>query len=252
MLLSVQSQPRLLMEAGLPKILVLLLLTTATVLALQLPCSSTARFSSQRSRWNNQFNHHVSPGPFSPRKHQRERTRSSLTLGKSILDRQSFYSTPSTTTQAPSSPVSSKLFSSRARLRQVQSSQSPQPSSTALHMVLTTPESIIEQASTAKLLDDLIDESVRTSARRPIMMQFDPSSGFVRSHSLQIVFTRTEKYPIGPPVLLTFFRLPIAFLLYLVSPNLLPHAPFSINITRTTTNYQNHRFGDNGREQSFP
>jgi predicted membrane chloride channel (bestrophin family) len=42
-------------------------------------------------------------------------------------------------------------------------------------MVLTTPESIIEQASTQSLLDDLIDESVRTSARRPIMMQFDPS-----------------------------------------------------------------------------
>ena len=53
-------------------------------------------------------------------------------------------------------------------------------SSTARHMVLTTPESIIEQASTQNLLDDLIDESVRTSARRPIMMQFDPSSGWVR------------------------------------------------------------------------
>lgn len=40
-----------------------------------------------------------------------------------------------------------------------------------LRMVLTTPEAIIEQASTQKLLDVLIDESVRTSARRPIMMQ---------------------------------------------------------------------------------
>jgi hypothetical protein len=40
-----------------------------------------------------------------------------------------------------------------------------------LRMVLTTPESIIEQASTQKLLDILIDESVRTTARRPIMMQ---------------------------------------------------------------------------------
>ena len=44
-------------------------------------------------------------------------------------------------------------------------------STTALSMVLTTPESIIEQASTVNLLDDLIDESVRTSPRRPIMMQ---------------------------------------------------------------------------------
>jgi len=58
--------------------------------------------------------------------------------------------------------------------------QRTRPSSTARHMVLTTPESIIEQASTQNLLDDLIDESVRTSARRPIMMQFDPSSGWVR------------------------------------------------------------------------
>jgi hypothetical protein len=46
-------------------------------------------------------------------------------------------------------------------------------------MVYSIPESIIEQASTVNLLDDLIDESVRTSARRPIMMQFDPSSGWV-------------------------------------------------------------------------
>jgi len=61
----------------------------------------------------------------------------------------------------------------RQRQRQWQSS------STALSMVLTTPESIIEQASTVNLLDDLIDESVRTSPRRPIMMQFDPSSGWI-------------------------------------------------------------------------
>lgn len=45
------------------------------------------------------------------------------------------------------------------------------PFTSARKMVLTTPESIIEQASTEKLLDILIDESVRTSARKPIMMQ---------------------------------------------------------------------------------
>lgn len=64
---------------------------------------------------------------------------------------------------------------------------SPAPSSQSfenrklavLRMVLTTPEAIIEQASTKKLLDVLIDESVRTAARQPIMMQFDPSSGWV-------------------------------------------------------------------------
>jgi hypothetical protein len=58
-----------------------------------------------------------------------------------------------------------------------ETSQSTSP--TALRMVLTTPEAIFEQASTETLLDDLIDESVRTTARRPIMMQFDPSRGWV-------------------------------------------------------------------------
>lgn len=56
---------------------------------------------------------------------------------------------------------------------------SPLPTSTALGMVLSTPENIIEQASTIKLLDDLIDESVRTSARKPIMMQFQPTPYWV-------------------------------------------------------------------------
>ena len=64
-------------------------------------------------------------------------------------------------------------------------------SSTALSMVLTTPESIIEQASTQKLLDDLIDESVRTSARRPIMMQFDPSSGWIWKRWKGTIFSET-------------------------------------------------------------
>ena len=65
-----------------------------------------------------------------------------------------------------------------------------QSSTTALH-VLTTPESIIEQASTVNLLDDLIDESVRTSARRPIMMQFDPSSGWIWRRWAGTVFAET-------------------------------------------------------------
>ena len=50
----------------------------------------------------------------------------------------------------------------------------------ALNMVFTTPASVIEQVSTKVLLDDLVDESVRQSARNPVMMQFDPSSGWVR------------------------------------------------------------------------
>lgn len=60
-----------------------------------------------------------------------------------------------------------------------------------LGMVLTTPESIIEQASTQKLLDVLIDESVRTTARRPIMMQFDPSSGWIWRRWKGTIFSET-------------------------------------------------------------
>ncbi len=59
------------------------------------------------------------------------------------------------------------------------SSTSSSSSSTALNMVFTTPSSIIEQASTKILLDDLIDESVRSIPRTTVMMQFDPSSGWV-------------------------------------------------------------------------
>lgn len=51
--------------------------------------------------------------------------------------------------------------------------------STALNMVLSTPDTIIEQASTQKLLDTLIDESVRTSSREPVMLQFNPKRGWV-------------------------------------------------------------------------
>lgn len=76
---------------------------------------------------------------------------------------------------------------SRSSSSRVSSSSSP----TALYMVLTTPESIIEQASTVNLLDDLINESVRTSARRPIMMQFDPSSGWIWRRWKGTVFAET-------------------------------------------------------------
>ena len=69
----------------------------------------------------------------------------------------------------------SNLFRSTSRWSRNQVHRS----STGLHMVLTTPENIIEQASTLILLDDLIDESLRTISRKPVMMQFDPSSGWV-------------------------------------------------------------------------
>ena len=66
----------------------------------------------------------------------------------------------------------------RGRLGGRRSDGSGIGSSTELN-VLTTPEAIFEETSTQNLLDDLIDESVRTSARRPVMMQFDPSSGWM-------------------------------------------------------------------------
>jgi Bestrophin, RFP-TM, chloride channel len=65
------------------------------------------------------------------------------------------------------------------------------PYSSSRRFVLTTPEAIIEQASTTKLLDNLIDESVRTSARRPIMMQFDPRSGWIWKRWKGTVFSET-------------------------------------------------------------
>ena len=67
----------------------------------------------------------------------------------------------------------------------------PRPSLTQRRMVLSTPEAIIEEASTQNLLDYLIDESVRTSARRPIMMQFDPSSGWIWKRWKGTVFSET-------------------------------------------------------------
>mmetsp|Transcript_308 Transcript_308/g.508 ORF Transcript_308/g.508 Transcript_308/m.508 type:complete len:669 (+) Transcript_308:81-2087(+) len=67
----------------------------------------------------------------------------------------------------------------------------PSSSSTRLGMVFTTPSSVIEQASTKILLDDLIDESVRTSARYPVMMQFDPSSGWIWRRWRGTVFSET-------------------------------------------------------------
>lgn len=87
------------------------------------------------------------------------------------------------TTLSPLNTIFHKLRSIRSQRtyhRSNTSSSSSSSSSTALNMVFTTPSSIIEQASTKILLDDLIDESVRSVPRTTVMMQFDPSSGWVR------------------------------------------------------------------------
>eukprot|EP00587_Corethron_hystrix_P001577 CAMPEP_0113328384 /NCGR_PEP_ID=MMETSP0010_2-20120614/19989_1 /TAXON_ID=216773 ORGANISM="Corethron hystrix, Strain 308" /NCGR_SAMPLE_ID=MMETSP0010_2 /ASSEMBLY_ACC=CAM_ASM_000155 /LENGTH=1182 /DNA_ID=CAMNT_0000189705 /DNA_START=372 /DNA_END=3919 /DNA_ORIENTATION=- /assembly_acc=CAM_ASM_000155 len=62
---------------------------------------------------------------------------------------------------------------------------------TGLSMVLNTPESIIERASTQNLLDDLIDESTRVAARRPIIIQFDPSGKKIWRQWKGTIFSET-------------------------------------------------------------
>ena len=64
---------------------------------------------------------------------------------------------------------------------------------TALQMVLSTPDTVIEQASTEKLLDTLIDESVRTSSRQPVMLQFNPKRGWIWKQWRGTVFSETWK-----------------------------------------------------------
>ena len=109
------------------------------------------------------------------------------------------FSNPIQSQSLSQSQSRSQLYPAQRKLKRRQntihnsrsSSLSSSSSATALHMVLTTPESIIEQASTVNLLDDLINESVRTSARRPIMMQFDPSSGWIWRRWKGTVFAET-------------------------------------------------------------
>lgn len=73
----------------------------------------------------------------------------------------------------------------------------PIPISTLSHLsssslrVLRTPEAVFERASTQDLLDDLIDESVRLSARRPIMLQFEPSGAKIWRRWRGTIFSET-------------------------------------------------------------
>jgi hypothetical protein len=48
--------------------------------------------------------------------------------------------------------------------------------STKRSMVLDISDSVIEKVTTTFVLDQILDESLRVSARKPIMYQFDPSS----------------------------------------------------------------------------
>lgn len=77
------------------------------------------------------------------------------------------------------------------RLRRGNNFRKKSRSFTALDMVFTTPASVIEQTSTKMLLDELINESVRNTARNPIIMQFDPSSGNIWRRWKGTIFSET-------------------------------------------------------------
>uniref|UniRef100_A0A7S3P3A4 Uncharacterized protein n=1 Tax=Amphora coffeiformis TaxID=265554 RepID=A0A7S3P3A4_9STRA len=63
---------------------------------------------------------------------------------------------------------------------------------TRLPMVFDSlPPEIMEQISTQDVLDRILDESLRTSARKPIMIQFDPSSRAIWRHWRGTVFQET-------------------------------------------------------------
>ena len=65
---------------------------------------------------------------------------------------------------------------------------------TQLRMVFTAPEeSVLEQLSALEKLDSILDECLRYSARRPIMVQFNPASKFIWRQWKGTVFTETWK-----------------------------------------------------------
>ncbi|CAB9496336.1 expressed unknown protein [Seminavis robusta] len=69
------------------------------------------------------------------------------------------------------------------------------PTPTQLDMVFTiSPDSKeLEHLSTVDMLDQILDECLRTSARRPIMVQFNPSSKFIWRQWKGTVFAETWK-----------------------------------------------------------
>ena len=92
---------------------------------------------------------------------------------------------------------------------------STRETSSQLQMVLSTPDTIIEQASTQKLLDTLLDESVRTQSRQPIMMQFNPKRIWIWRQWRGTVFSETWKSACLNMTLATF-----VVLLYGAYPNI--------------------------------
>lgn len=89
------------------------------------------------------------------------------------------------------------------------------PSTTRRRMVFYMPESLIEEVSTQGVLDQILDESLRTSARRPIMIQFDPSSKAIWRQWRGTVFAQT-----WPSVLKHMLFAAAVYLLFQKKPSL--------------------------------
>ena len=103
--------------------------------------------------------------------------------------------------------------------RRVHSRQSQiRYSLTRLRVFKLEPEEsiLMEQTSTKEILDGIIDDCLRTSGRRPIMIQFEPSSKAIWSHYRGTVFAETWKSCVQG-ILWGLCDLPMAYIDNLVS-----------------------------------
>lgn len=76
------------------------------------------------------------------------------------------------------------------------------------HFVAKVPDSVVEQFSTETLLDQILDESLRFSARRPIIMEASP----IILSSLSRMNKRVNNIPINDhPVSHDLYSLPRCF-----------------------------------------
>lgn len=89
-----------------------------------------------------------------------------------------------------STPSVVQAFSTRCNVYQQCRSRKPL---TCLQVFNIEPEESIfmEQTSTNEILDGILDECLRTRGRRPIMIQFEPSSKAIWNHYRGTVFAET-------------------------------------------------------------
>ena len=58
-------------------------------------------------------------------------------------------------------------------------------------MIANVPDSVVEESATQSLLDQILDEALRTSARKPLIIEFDPSSRAIWRHWKGTIFSET-------------------------------------------------------------